>query len=311
MKEAGNPVTSTSEPPAIRCANVAKVWGAGTDRAVEALKDFSLDVGRNEFVVLLGPSGCGKSTLLYLIAGLEDLTAGTIEGHGVPVSEPDSDRSLIFQESSLYPWLSVVGNVTFGLKLRGVSKAAAARDREGATERGRPRRLRGQAARRAVGRDAPARRGGPGARHEAERAADGRALRSSRRADAIEAAGLPDQDLARQRRFGAVRHPPYRRGDGAGRPGGGVHGATLAPSRASCLSTCPGPATRATRSFTSSATISSISWPTRSIVHSPSRSRSRTRTGSGRSAGPGCRASPRCRSRSIGAPSGHRHRMSP
>ena len=90
---------------------------------MEALKDFSLDVGRNEFVVLLGPSGCGKSTLLYLIAGLEDLTAGTIEGHGVPVSEPDSDRSLIFQESSLYPWLSVVGNVTFGLKLRGVSKA--------------------------------------------------------------------------------------------------------------------------------------------------------------------------------------------
>ena len=80
MKEAGNPVTSTSEPPAIRCANVAKVWGAGTDRAVEALKDFSLDVGRNEFVVLLGPSGCGKSTLLYLIAGLEDKRPDELSG---------------------------------------------------------------------------------------------------------------------------------------------------------------------------------------------------------------------------------------
>ena len=76
MNEAGNPAPSAGDAPAIRCVSVAKVWGAGTDRAVEALKDFSLDVGRNEFVVLLGPSGCGKSTLLYLIAGLEDLTGG-------------------------------------------------------------------------------------------------------------------------------------------------------------------------------------------------------------------------------------------
>jgi NitT/TauT family transport system ATP-binding protein len=95
--------------PAIRCVNVSKVWGSGTDRAVEALSDFNLDVGQKEFVVLLGPSGCGKSTLLYLIAGLEDLTGGTIEGHGVPVTKPDSDRSLIFQESSLYPWRTAQG----------------------------------------------------------------------------------------------------------------------------------------------------------------------------------------------------------
>lgn len=122
MSEMSNP-SAASGTPAIRCVNVGKVWGLGTDRAVEALSDFNLDVGKNEFVVLLGPSGCGKSTLLYLIAGLEDLTDGTIEGHGVPVTKPDSDRSLIFQESSLYPWLSVVENVTFGLKLRGVSKA--------------------------------------------------------------------------------------------------------------------------------------------------------------------------------------------
>ena len=122
MSETSNPSAATGTP-AIRCVNVAKVWGLGTDRAVEALSDFNLDVGKNEFVVLLGPSGCGKSTLLYLIAGLEDLTDGTIEGHGVQVTKPDSDRSLIFQESSLYPWLSVLENVTFGLKLRGVSKA--------------------------------------------------------------------------------------------------------------------------------------------------------------------------------------------
>ncbi len=121
MSETGNP--ATGEVPAIRCINVGKIWGAGTDRAVEALKNFNLEVGQNEFIVLLGPSGCGKSTLLYLIAGLEGVTEGAIEGHGVPVTAPDSDRSLIFQETSLYPWLSVVENVTFGLKLRGMAKA--------------------------------------------------------------------------------------------------------------------------------------------------------------------------------------------
>ena len=123
MSEASNSTTAPDGAPAISCKGTGKIWGAGTDRAVEALKDFNLDVGQNEFVVLLGPSGCGKSTLLYLIAGLEDLTEGTIEGHGVPVTGPDSDRSLIFQESSLYPWLSVVENVAFGLKLRGMTKS--------------------------------------------------------------------------------------------------------------------------------------------------------------------------------------------
>ena len=118
MSKSSNPTTTPDGAPAISCKGAGKIWGLGTDRAVEALKDFSLDVGQSEFVVLLGPSGCGKSTLLYLIAGLEELTAGAIEGHGVPVTGPDSDRSLIFQESSLYPWLSVVENVAFGLKLR-------------------------------------------------------------------------------------------------------------------------------------------------------------------------------------------------
>lgn len=108
---------------AVRCNKVSKIWSAGTDRAVEALLDFDLEVAPNEFIVLLGPSGCGKSTLLYLIAGLEELTSGTIESHGQVVTEPNSDRSLIFQESSLYPWLSVVDNVSFGLKLRGMGKS--------------------------------------------------------------------------------------------------------------------------------------------------------------------------------------------
>jgi NitT/TauT family transport system ATP-binding protein len=108
------------EIPAVACKGVRKVWAVGTDRALEALGDINLDVGRNEFVVFLGPSGCGKSTLLYLIAGLELPTSGRIECDGEPVLGPKSERGLIFQETSLYPWLTIAENVTFGLKLRGM-----------------------------------------------------------------------------------------------------------------------------------------------------------------------------------------------
>jgi NitT/TauT family transport system ATP-binding protein len=111
------------KPRALRCVEVGKIWAEGTDRALEALGGIDLDVAPNEFVVLLGPSGCGKSTLLYLVAGLESPSSGMIESHGVPVTRPSSDRSLIFQEPSLYPWLSVAENVAFGLKLKGVPRA--------------------------------------------------------------------------------------------------------------------------------------------------------------------------------------------
>jgi NitT/TauT family transport system ATP-binding protein len=106
--------------PAVACKGIRKIWAAGTDRALEALADINFEAGRNEFVVFLGPSGCGKSTLLYLIAGLEPPTSGRIECEGEPVLGPRSDLSLIFQETSLYPWLTLAENVTFGLKLRGM-----------------------------------------------------------------------------------------------------------------------------------------------------------------------------------------------
>jgi NitT/TauT family transport system ATP-binding protein len=111
-------VTSEST---IVCQDVRKVWAEGTKRAHVALGPLSLDIHPGEFVVLLGPSGCGKSTLLYLMAGLEHVSAGTIKFLGENVTGPSPERSLIFQEASLLPWLSVGQNVSFGLSIRGVS----------------------------------------------------------------------------------------------------------------------------------------------------------------------------------------------
>lgn len=106
---------------AIVCNNVGKIWAQGTERAHEALVSLDLEVKPGEFVVLLGPSGCGKSTLLYLCAGLESVTSGSISAFGEPVVAPAPERSLIFQETSLFPWLTVGQNVTFGLSLGSAS----------------------------------------------------------------------------------------------------------------------------------------------------------------------------------------------
>ena len=104
---------------AVVCRNVSKVWAAGTERAHPALRDIDLDIAPGAFTVLIGPSGCGKSTLLYLIAGLEPESCGEIWSFGDRVTTPSPERSLIFQETSLFPWLTVWQNVSFGLSIRG------------------------------------------------------------------------------------------------------------------------------------------------------------------------------------------------
>lgn len=86
--------------------------------SVHALDNVSLHVREGEFVCLVGPSGCGKSTLLNIIAGLEMPDTGKVLADGKPVTGAGSERMMMFQESALFPWLDVMGNVMFGLKLK-------------------------------------------------------------------------------------------------------------------------------------------------------------------------------------------------
>jgi len=93
-------------------------WFRTRRTSVQALDNVSLQVREGEFVCLVGPSGCGKSTLLSIIAGLEMPESGDVLADGKPVTGPGRDRMVMFQESALFPWLDVLGNVLFGLKLK-------------------------------------------------------------------------------------------------------------------------------------------------------------------------------------------------
>lgn len=86
------------------------------------LNEINLEVGNGEFVCIVGVSGCRKSTLLNLVAGLIPPTSGQILLDGKEIIGPGADRTVMFQEHGLYPWLSVIENVKFGLKLAGASK---------------------------------------------------------------------------------------------------------------------------------------------------------------------------------------------
>jgi len=88
------------------------------DNDVQALRDVSLEVNEGEYVCMVGRSGCGKTTLLNVIAGLEKPDSGRVLVDGKAVSEPGRDRMVMFQEAALFPWLNVIGNVLFGLKLK-------------------------------------------------------------------------------------------------------------------------------------------------------------------------------------------------
>ena len=93
-----------------------------TGTVVTALEDINFSIDEGQFVCLVGPSGCGKSTMLNILAGLEAPSSGTVVLNGNPVVGTGPDRIMVFQENALFPWLRVIENVEFGLKMAGVTR---------------------------------------------------------------------------------------------------------------------------------------------------------------------------------------------
>ncbi|MEU7139265.1 ABC transporter ATP-binding protein [Nocardia sp. NPDC046473] len=100
----------------------------GDDGPTQVLAPTDLTIEGGEFVCVVGPSGCGKSTLLNILAGFLAPTEGSVRVGGRPITGPDPDRGVVFQQPNLYPWLSVRQNVEFGPKVRGVPRNQRATD---------------------------------------------------------------------------------------------------------------------------------------------------------------------------------------
>ena len=104
--------------PAVEVRGLGHVYD-GRDGSVPALADIDLTVPAGRFTVIVGPSGCGKTSLLMMMAGLRTPTSGTLHCDGRPIPKPDPERvGVVFQEASLYPWLTAVENVEFPLVLK-------------------------------------------------------------------------------------------------------------------------------------------------------------------------------------------------
>ena len=176
--------------------------------AVQALHDINLTLDDGEFVSVVGASGCGKSTLLRIVAGLETASAGQLTLDNEPLRGPGRDRGMVFQQYTLYPWLSALENVKFGLRHL-------------------PKRQRTEVARRfldvvglsdfalelspsALRWDAAARCHRPGTGPAPQHLVDGRAFRCPRCPDAQLDAGVAAVDLGARPVVGPFRHPRHR-----------------------------------------------------------------------------------------------------
>jgi len=105
----------------VEVRNLSKTYLTQTGEECLALQDLNLSIEKGEFFALLGPSGCGKSTLLHIIGGLNS-ARGSVLINGQTVKGPGLNRGIVFQEYALFPWQTVVENVAFGLKMKGVPR---------------------------------------------------------------------------------------------------------------------------------------------------------------------------------------------
>lgn len=114
-----------TRPVVLDVRGLGKTFRATDGSPVTALQDVSFRVRRREFITVIGPSGCGKSTLIRILAGLDAHTSGDVLLDGLPVAGPGPDRGMVFQGYTLFPWLSVLRNVMFGLEMGGMGRDAA------------------------------------------------------------------------------------------------------------------------------------------------------------------------------------------
>lgn len=105
----------------ISCNKISKTFDTARG-PVHVIDEISLDVKENEFVVLFGPGQCGKSTVINCLSGLETISSGSVMVNGKTVDAPGPDRGVVYQRMALFPWLTVMGNVSYGLKMRGMPK---------------------------------------------------------------------------------------------------------------------------------------------------------------------------------------------
>ena len=108
-----------NSPVRLKVSHLDKVFGEG-GKAVVALQDVNLEIRQSEFVMIVGPSGCGKTKLINIIGGLEQHTSGEVLLDGKVINGAGADRGMVFQGYSLFPWLTVLKNVEFGLKMKGI-----------------------------------------------------------------------------------------------------------------------------------------------------------------------------------------------
>ena len=105
----------------IECVNLKKTFETSRG-SVPVVDDVTLSVRENELLVLFGPGQCGKSTMINCMAGLESVTGGTVKVDGKLVTKPGPDRGVVYQRMALFPWLTVMGNVEYGPKVRGIPR---------------------------------------------------------------------------------------------------------------------------------------------------------------------------------------------
>jgi NitT/TauT family transport system ATP-binding protein len=117
------PMTTSTDARMIELVHVERSFKRADGQIVRAVSDVSLVIGEGEFVCMIGSSGCGKSTLLQMIAGLLEPSAGSIVVAGKEIAGPGSERGMVFQKDSVFPWMRVIDNVEYGLKCRGVAAA--------------------------------------------------------------------------------------------------------------------------------------------------------------------------------------------